>query len=105
MEWNIKDYIFLATFTITLASGLITIGGLIYSLREVIKDVEELRKELLAHKDNLSKHTGDTEAHVNHLHMRSIDSRLGKLETSVENGNKRIEEKIDRLSEKLYERK
>lgn len=100
MDLTIKDYVVIAGFLFTISTTLVAAGGMIYALKRVIKDVERLETQAEANKENLSRHSADTELHVNHLYMRSIESRLSK----VEDGNKRIEDKIDRLSEKLYQK-
>lgn len=104
MDLTIKDYVVIAGFLFTISTTLVAAGGMIYALKRVIKDVERLETQAEANKENLSRHSADTELHVNHLYMRSIESRLSKLESAVEDGNKRIEDKIDRLLEKLYQK-
>ena len=100
MDLTIKDYVVIAGFLFTISTTLVAAGGMIYALKRVIKDVERLETQAEANKENLSRHSADTELHVNHLYMRSIESRLSKVEDS----NKRIEDKIDRLLEKLYQK-
>jgi len=100
MDLTIKDYVVIAGFLFTISTTLVAAGGMIYALKRVIKDVERLETQAEANKENLSRHSADTALHVNHLYMRSIESRLSKVEDS----NKRIEDKIDRLLEKLYQK-
>lgn len=101
MEWNARDYISLAVFIITAGGGLIAVGGLIYSLKNVIGEVNDLREQIDTTKEALSKHTADKDAHVNHLYMASLKESIKELK----DGNKEINTKLDRIAEKLYERK
>ncbi|HNU07133.1 MAG TPA: hypothetical protein PKO33_05150 [Pyrinomonadaceae bacterium] len=95
-----RDWMALAGFVVVAAGGLLGFGGLITALRRVIEDVDDLKDHHDKTRDALASHTADGERHVNHLHMRAIEQRMERLET----GQQRIEEKIDKLTERVLEK-
>lgn len=105
MEWNTRDYINLIMFIVVIGGGLISFGGLIHSLRSVVKSVEKLETDVEQVNQKLVDHKGDKEAHVNHLYIGTLARRIDSLEAEVKDGNKEINKKLDNIVEKLYERK
>lgn len=101
MNWNIRDYIALAGFLVSVGATLISIGALVYALRQVIKDVEVLDMEVGKVKENLKTHEGDKDAHVNHLYMASLRDTIKE----VKEGNKEINQKLDSLLKEVYAQK
>lgn len=101
MEWHLKDYINLALFFIAVAGILVAVGWYKYALQSVIKSVEGLETDVENLGQKLAKHEGDTDAHVNHLYMRMLKENIDDLKKQSEKNS----EKLDRIVEKLYEKK
>jgi hypothetical protein len=96
MEW--KDFSSIAMFVFVVAGGLITAGGLIYSLRGVISEVQQIQETLEHQKEALHNHVSNKEEHVNRLHMASLKEAIDANSRQYD----RINEKLDRIVEKIY---
>lgn len=99
MEW--KDFTSLGMFSFAIAATLLTAGGLVYALRGVISDVREIQTQLDTQKDALHRHVSDKEEHVNRLHMAALKESIDKNEKHYE----LINQKLDRIAEKIYSSK
>lgn len=106
---ELRDYVTVAGFLILVAGYLFALGGTYYSLRRVISDVNDLEASQMTLEKAIYTHQADDTKHVNHLYMRSIESRLEKLEESgirmeaeIRDGHKRIEDKLDKFVDKLF---
>lgn len=93
---------------------IIIIGGIVAftKLQSSVENLKEKQKEMTTEFQNfesdvktltnrMSAHEKDTDSHVNHLHMRSIDDRLKKLEGNVEKGFEKLGDKFDSFVEKV----
>ena len=101
MDLTLKDWVAVGLFVITVSGGLLTAGGLIYALKSVLHDVNVLKSDIEEVKTSLTAHSSDSDRHVNHLHMSALKENIVELKE----GYKEINQKLDRIVEKLYERK
>lgn len=99
----------LTTVLIPAFISLIRLGARVEKVEEIQLKMEEGVNKMSEH---LSHHTGDAEMHVNHLHMKAIDDKLkdgraqmDKLENSVVSGFRDTLSRIDRLTDRLLDRK
>ena len=72
------------------------------SAKETREAMDALAEAFEHQQQAFHSHVANTEMHVNTLHMRGIERRIDKLETSFENGVAKINDKLDRMSERLH---
>ncbi len=65
-------------------------------------DIDETTKRHERLSNQFSDHAKDKDTHVNHLYMSTIKEQLVKLEAMVQTGDRRIEERLDHLTERFY---
>lgn len=101
IEANIGTLITLAGFAVT---GLIAFIRLQSQVSHHDKRMDSMDKLHDEHERDIRNHTGDSEKHVNHLHMRAmehridkIDSRMDKMEITMTNGFDKTMSRLDVL--------
>jgi len=77
------------------------LSQVVASIKETDNKVESLAKAFAEQGDDLYGHTADSSVHTTFEQRQAINARFDKIETSMTNGHNRIENKIDRLSERL----
>lgn len=109
---ELRDYLQIAGFAVTVALGLVGFGGILYSLRRVVEDVKEMEETVEETRTEMHVHHADETKHVNHLYMRELERRITaiesgqtRIETEMRDGHKRIEDKLDRLTARIWEHK
>lgn len=94
------------------AGWLISIGGLIWYLSgkfarfesqsKVSNDkVEALAKAFSEHEDDFRSHAQDTDVHSNFEYRQSVNARFAEIKHEMTDGHNRIENKIDKLIDRL----
>lgn len=98
---ELKDFIALATFVLVISGGLVGFGGVVYSLRRLIEDFQGMEAKVVEIEKTVNAHYADDTKHVNRPYMKLLEARLDKLEVAVETGHRRIEDKIDALTDRV----
>ena len=85
-----------------------TAGLLVWKLSRVVQSSEETAEKVDAltqafdeHRDELHTHIGDTNVHSNFEYRQSVTARFAELKRDVTDGHNRIENKIDKLIDRL----
>lgn len=106
MQGNVTAIIIILSQAII---GLVFLIRLEGSVRKNTDDIrnngercEKIETAVQTLDERLDHHIADNDAHVNHLYMSTIKDHLKKLEAMVQNGDRRIEERLDKLTEKFY---
>ena len=87
---------------------LISLGGLIWYLSGIAastksngEKVDALAKSFSDHEDNFRAHESDTNVHSNFEYRQSVNARFAELKHEMTDGHNRIENKIDKLIDRL----
>lgn len=85
------------------AAVLVWKGSQLAASAHETKEAMDALAEAFEHQRNaFQSHVANAEMHTNRLHMQDIEKRIDKLEASFESGVTKINDKLDRLSERLH---
>lgn len=62
----------------------VNIDSLARKISELDEQIEHTIQLVERNRDRIDGHTADSERHVNHLHMRAIESRIDKIDARFE---------------------
>lgn len=99
MVTELKDYFYIIIALIGIGSMLITAGGLVYTIKGVVADVDKLGEKMEIHEKELQHHLANPDMHVNHLYMRTLEDKI----SDVKQGNKEMNSKLDKIIERLID--
>lgn len=77
------------------------LSRVVQSSEETAEKVDALTQAFDEHRDDLHTHIGDTNVHSNFEYRQSVAARFAELKHDITDGHNRIENKIDKLIDRL----
>lgn len=96
-EWLEVNAIPLLVFLGSLIAAAIKIGMLNRTVHELEAEVETMKADQRRVNTKLANHISDTDKHVNHLYMRSIQEKIGKMDIDIDKLETTMNGRMDKI--------
>lgn len=109
MEWLANNIVGMvlgaAGWLSTIMVVIWKLSGIAATSRSNGERMEALAKAFKEHEDDFDRHTSDASVHTTFEQRMAINARFDRIESSIERGHANIESKIDRMTERLLNKR